>query len=201
MCEQSTEAKLRAQRFWAGVQSKAWMATQVWYSQVRRYVGADTVERARDARWAHVSTSACFRARLSVVVRRASAPRPPRAMFAQFGEAVHDGISCDGCGMSPLRGVRYRCAMCPNFDLCTSCLTAAEANLAQPGRMFGDVPAAAPPSAALHAARGHLFLRVPTPASFSTADSWLLGSRADFAHPGVACGSCSGPIRAWPRAL
>ena len=118
-------------------------------------------------------------------------------MFASSGEAVHDGISCDGCGVSPLRGVRYRCAMCPNFDLCTSCLTAAEANLAQPGRMFGALPAPAPPAAAQHAARGHLLLRVPTPASFP-ADSWLLGSRADFAHPGVTCGACSGPIRACP---
>ena len=118
-------------------------------------------------------------------------------MFAQFGEAVHDGIGCDGCGATPLRGVRYRCAMCPNYDLCNSCLTTAEASPAQAA--WGcSVPNGAPRTPAQHAALGHLFLRVPTPAAFSTPDSWLLGSRADFVHPGVTCGVCRGDIRACP---
>ena len=115
-------------------------------------------------------------------------------------EAVHDGIGCDGCGASPLCGVRYRCAMCPNYDLCERCLAAAEASPAQQAWAFGDQPGAAPRSAAHHAALGHLFLRVPKPAAFSAPDSWLLGSRADFAHPGVACGVCSSPISACPGA-
>eukprot|EP00455_Lapot_gusevi_P055940 TRINITY_DN917_c0_g1_i13.p1 TRINITY_DN917_c0_g1~~TRINITY_DN917_c0_g1_i13.p1 ORF type:complete len:495 (-),score=197.23 TRINITY_DN917_c0_g1_i13:88-1572(-) len=36
-------------------------------------------------------------------------------------ENVHVGVSCDGCGVSPIVGVRYKCAVCPNFDLCHSC--------------------------------------------------------------------------------
>lgn len=34
---------------------------------------------------------------------------------------VHRGCGCDSCGVLPIRGVRYRCANCADFDLCESC--------------------------------------------------------------------------------
>jgi next-to-BRCA1 protein 1 len=34
---------------------------------------------------------------------------------------VHLNITCDGCNASPIVGVRYKCANCPNFDLCEAC--------------------------------------------------------------------------------
>ena len=34
---------------------------------------------------------------------------------------VHELIECDGCGMSPLVGTRYKCSVCRNFDLCSRC--------------------------------------------------------------------------------
>ncbi|KAI1115669.1 hypothetical protein F5Y14DRAFT_111454 [Nemania sp. NC0429] len=34
---------------------------------------------------------------------------------------VHRGCLCNGCGMLPIRGIRYRCANCPDFDLCEMC--------------------------------------------------------------------------------
>eukprot|EP01022_Parablepharisma_sp_SALTPOND_P014557 TRINITY_DN1992_c0_g1_i1.p1 TRINITY_DN1992_c0_g1~~TRINITY_DN1992_c0_g1_i1.p1 ORF type:complete len:599 (+),score=27.62 TRINITY_DN1992_c0_g1_i1:108-1799(+) len=34
---------------------------------------------------------------------------------------VHTGVSCDGCQMNPIKGIRYKCAACPNYDLCESC--------------------------------------------------------------------------------
>ncbi|OTB02934.1 hypothetical protein M426DRAFT_322179 [Hypoxylon sp. CI-4A] len=34
---------------------------------------------------------------------------------------VHRGCQCNGCGMVPIRGVRYRCANCADFDLCEVC--------------------------------------------------------------------------------
>jgi len=34
---------------------------------------------------------------------------------------IHHGVTCDGCGMKPIEGVRFKCLVCPNFDLCSSC--------------------------------------------------------------------------------
>ncbi|PVF93388.1 hypothetical protein CPB86DRAFT_790172 [Serendipita vermifera] len=41
--------------------------------------------------------------------------------------ATHEGIGCDGCGTSPIVGIRYKCFLeletsCPNFDLCDKCM-------------------------------------------------------------------------------
>ncbi|KAK9470081.1 uncharacterized protein V1510DRAFT_350352, partial [Dipodascopsis tothii] len=34
---------------------------------------------------------------------------------------VHDGITCNLCGVEPIRGVRYRCTQCLDYDLCQVC--------------------------------------------------------------------------------
>ena len=39
-------------------------------------------------------------------------------------KVVHRNYSCDGCGMKPLRGPRYHCKVCPNFDYCEECYKA-----------------------------------------------------------------------------
>jgi len=33
----------------------------------------------------------------------------------------HNGITCDGCDMSPIVGDRYKCSVRPDFDLCSNC--------------------------------------------------------------------------------
>eukprot|EP00753_Platysulcus_tardus_P022664 PLAT9874.1.p1 GENE.PLAT9874.1~~PLAT9874.1.p1 ORF type:complete len:584 (-),score=144.04 PLAT9874.1:63-1814(-) len=38
--------------------------------------------------------------------------------------AVHKGVTCDGCSMSPIVGIRYQCACCDSFDLCADCAAA-----------------------------------------------------------------------------
>lgn len=34
----------------------------------------------------------------------------------------YTNVSCDGCGLSPLIGKRFKCDHCPNYDLCLACL-------------------------------------------------------------------------------
>ena len=29
---------------------------------------------------------------------------------------------CDGCGMLPLKGYRYKCALCEDYNLCENCV-------------------------------------------------------------------------------
>ena len=35
--------------------------------------------------------------------------------------ALHQGVQCDGCGINPIVGIRYKCRTCPNYDLCRNC--------------------------------------------------------------------------------
>jgi len=34
---------------------------------------------------------------------------------------VHHGVACDHCGASPIVGPRFKCTICPNYDLCGNC--------------------------------------------------------------------------------
>jgi hypothetical protein len=34
---------------------------------------------------------------------------------------IHYNVICDGCGMNPIQGIRYKCSVCKNFDYCEKC--------------------------------------------------------------------------------
>lgn len=34
---------------------------------------------------------------------------------------VHNSVECDGCGMAPISGIRYKCSVCKDFDYCSNC--------------------------------------------------------------------------------
>jgi hypothetical protein len=36
-------------------------------------------------------------------------------------QAIHRGVTCDMCRVSPITGLRYKCTVCPDFDMCESC--------------------------------------------------------------------------------
>ncbi len=46
---------------------------------------------------------------------------PTMPTDASPAASVHSTVQCDGCGMCPLIGARYKCTVCNNFDLCTAC--------------------------------------------------------------------------------
>ncbi|KAI0437535.1 hypothetical protein F4803DRAFT_538208 [Xylaria telfairii] len=60
---------------------------------------------------------------------------------------VHRGCLCNGCGMLPIRGIRYRCANCPDFDLCEMCESQGAHNKAH---VFYKVKVPVPSSAGRH---------------------------------------------------
>lgn len=33
----------------------------------------------------------------------------------------HEGITCNGCNMNPIKGVRFKCKVCDNYDYCENC--------------------------------------------------------------------------------
>jgi hypothetical protein len=35
--------------------------------------------------------------------------------------AIHHGVCCDGCNAAPIRGERYKCTVCHDYDLCSNC--------------------------------------------------------------------------------
>ena len=34
---------------------------------------------------------------------------------------VHGRVNCDGCGQKGIIGIRYKCAVCSDFDFCERC--------------------------------------------------------------------------------
>ena len=35
--------------------------------------------------------------------------------------SIHNGIECNGCKMNPIKGLRYKCSICPEFNYCEKC--------------------------------------------------------------------------------
>lgn len=50
-----------------------------------------------------------------------SMQEPQAAPTAETGAPVHENYVCDGCNMNPIVGVRYKCSVCSNYDLCENC--------------------------------------------------------------------------------
>ena len=46
---------------------------------------------------------------------------PEHIVLPPSGEIIHCGVMCDGCGQTPITGIRYKCSECANFDYCEKC--------------------------------------------------------------------------------
>jgi len=102
--------------------------------------------------------------------------------------AAHVGVSCNGCGASPLRGVRFRCAVCDSVDLCAACFERA----AYTGG--GHAPLAhamlALPQPAQRLANERLSTPCTTPGCANTSGPKYKCAEAACAAAGVWCEAC-----------
>ena len=80
----------------------------------------DTVERHHDSRHAFYQLKAPIRRDQRV---RLPPQKPLYDLSVSMEEQsdVHEGFYCDGCDTSPIKGTRYRCLECHDYDLCYSC--------------------------------------------------------------------------------
>mmetsp|Transcript_42101 Transcript_42101/g.95142 ORF Transcript_42101/g.95142 Transcript_42101/m.95142 type:complete len:246 (-) Transcript_42101:877-1614(-) len=94
------------------------------------------------------------------------------------GPVTHTGVNCDHCVVG-ITGIRYRCAVCPDFDLCSKCY---------------DLRLCPPPPKPGHPAE-HLFFRIDQPRG--AEKSLAIMNRAGLVHLGVSCNVCAtpGPMR------
>ncbi|KAF9486564.1 hypothetical protein BDN70DRAFT_870152 [Pholiota conissans] len=67
---------------------------------------------------------------------RTPAPRPSTS--GDGAVVIHTGVVCDMCH-STIEGVRHKCLDCPDYDLCTPCMSAGAAEAHNPFHEFFDI--------------------------------------------------------------
>jgi hypothetical protein len=40
---------------------------------------------------------------------------------AAQAQVEHEAVECDACEVNPIKGVRFKCSVCPDYDLCEGC--------------------------------------------------------------------------------
>jgi len=54
-------------------------------------------------------------------ISRIEEPKVESNAEAQNAKPIHSYVTCDGCGVKPIVGVRYKCSVCDDFDYCEVC--------------------------------------------------------------------------------
>jgi hypothetical protein len=106
-------------------------------------------------------------------------------------DVIHENVACDKCQAHPIRGVRYKCSMCPDYDLCASCMDGLEAQIGMSRRLME------PGQQDTFHNPGHIFCRVrfPVQSNNDPTVSPCLQNRSSWINYGTSCLSCvSSPI-------
>jgi len=45
----------------------------------------------------------------------------PKLNDVRADETVEHLAACDGCEVHPIKGIRYKCSVCKDFDFCSTC--------------------------------------------------------------------------------
>jgi hypothetical protein len=64
---------------------------------------------------------------------------------------IHPSTRCASCGMTPIVGIRFRCANCALFDLCAECYEDEHEKVHNPLHLFLKIPKPLNPSQPLPA--------------------------------------------------
>ena len=90
---------------------------------------------------------------------------------------VHAGANCDNCQASPIRGVRYKCSSCVNYDLCENCMSLLE----------DEFPDNRP---RVRHNETHIFYRIARPVVIQNEKRAVLLNRSGWIHHDIGCSSC-----------
>lgn len=108
---------------------------------------------------------------------------------ASFEVVVHRGITCDECHMSPIRGIRYKCTVRDDYDLCESC----EAKQVQPYPMVKIVNPSHAPATLIYAFRDQ-------EERGQGGCPWRRGGCRRFGAPAAPCAAAAAAPAAAPQA-
>jgi len=83
---------------------------------------ADVQSKIEGAKWAHLACHGAFDEKALMLAESPADATPGAAAARSTGDSeVHENVSCDGCGLSPIRGARWKCSVCADYDLCDVC--------------------------------------------------------------------------------
>ena len=84
-------------------------------------------------------------------------------------EITHENYACDSCGMNPIKGARYHCEICSDYDLCKKCY-------------FSDIKKS----------HNHSFICINKPQNEEKKEKIII----DTIHRGILCNKCKiNPIK------
>eukprot|EP00834_Sanchytrium_tribonematis_P007943 NODE_811_length_3740_cov_1.483251.p3 type:complete len:238 gc:universal NODE_811_length_3740_cov_1.483251:3672-2959(-) len=61
---------------------------------------------------------------------------------AEKESIIHRGITCNSCGQSPVKGIRFKCLNCEDYDTCSNCL---QHDTHNSNHIFGRITIPIPP--------------------------------------------------------
>ena len=83
--------------------------------KIRSEVAEEIKERSRISASSKVSNE-------PIITEDTFSSKPVPSRESEETEAVvHRHVNCDGCGQRGIVGIRYKCAVCADFDFCSRC--------------------------------------------------------------------------------